>query len=167
MIVPQERLAEIFDEIIRDITQREAGICLHAQASPPEGELCTVFATFEHGYHTSLSLCAEMSIFRRLTQHMMEMEEVSPQDVEDFAKEYFNVLCGHIVSRLFQLTKVPARFGVPSFYHGRYVPEDQLKHIVLTYSSEQNETAQLIHHAPVDLCEDPLYETEIKKESAL
>ncbi len=147
--LPQERLAEIFDQIIREVTQKEAGICLHRQEAEPSGELCTLYATFHHGYHTSLSLCAETSMFVRLAQGMMETEGVSPQDVEDFAKEYFNVLCGHIVSRLFQLTKIPARFGVPSFYRGRYVPEEQSKHIVLTYISDEKERVQLVHHMPL------------------
>ena len=26
--IPRERLAEIFDQVVREITQREAGICL-------------------------------------------------------------------------------------------------------------------------------------------
>ena len=70
--------------------------------------------------------------------------------VEDFTKEYFNVLCGHIVSRLFRETRVPARFSPPVFRRGRYVPEDHLRHIVLTYADDRNERAQLIQHAPYE-----------------
>lgn len=40
---------------------------------------------------------------------------MAPQDVEDFAKEYFNVICGQFVARLFQLTKVASRFRIPVF----------------------------------------------------
>lgn len=157
MAVPKSLLTSIFDEVIRDVTRREVGIRLTVQESVPEKELCTVFANFEQGYRTSLSLCAEEALFRRLAQNTLETEDISPQDVEDFAKEYFNVLCGHIVSRLYEVTKIPARFGIPAFYNGRYVPADHLEHIVLTYSSDEDVNVQLVHHAPYTLREDPLY----------
>ncbi len=146
-IMQRERLAGIFDQVVRDIIQREAGIVLHSSDTDLEGELCTVYTTFDKGYHTSLSLCAEKSMFIRLTRRMMEKEDVSPREVELFAKEFFNVLCGHIATQLYQITKVPARFHVPAFCQGRYMPEDRMSHIVLTYSSDENESAQLVHHA--------------------
>lgn len=146
-MMPRECLTEVFDRVVREVTAREAGIELQSSELKPEGELCTVYTTFEKGYHTSLSLCAEASMFVRLTRHMMEKEEVTPQEVELFAKEYFNVLCGHIATQLFQLTKVPARFRVPVFCWGQYAPEDCMEHIVLTYSSDEQERARLIHHA--------------------
>ena len=41
----RERLTEIFDHVVRDITQREAGIVLHSSQTQLEGELCTVCTT--------------------------------------------------------------------------------------------------------------------------
>lgn len=143
----RERLEEIFDQATREVIQEEAGISLQTNDTAPSGELCTVYTAFNRGYHTSLSLCAEESMFIRLARHMMQQEEVAPHEVELYAKESFNVLCGHIASRLYQITKIPARFTIPSFHRGRYVPDDHLEHIVLTYSSDQNEGAQLIHYA--------------------
>ena len=58
------------------------------------------------------------------------------------------MLCGHIVAQLYRETKIPARFSPPSFRAGRYIPEDHLRHIVLTYADDRNERAQLIQHAP-------------------
>ena len=146
--VPRERLAEIFDQVVRDITRREAGICLAPGEAEPSGEIYTVYAVFERGCGTCLSMSAEAAMFVRLTRGMMQREDVTDRDVEDFTKEYFNVLCGHIVSRLFRETRVPARFSPPVFRRGRYVPEDHLRHIVLTYADDRNERAQLIQHAP-------------------
>lgn len=147
-VLPLERQAEIFDQVIRDITQRAAGINLCPGETEPNGELFTVHAVFDRGFPISLSLLAEASMFVRLTRCMMQKDEVTPQDVEIFTKEYFNVLCGHIASRLYQETKIPVRFGIPAFYQGRYSPEDHSEHIVLTYISDGNESAQLIHHTP-------------------
>lgn len=165
--MPRERLAEIFDQVVRDITRREAGIVLQSSDTPLEGDLCTVYTTFEKGYHTSLSLCAEKSMFIRLTRRMMEKEDVSPREVELFAKEFFNVLCGHIATQLYQITKVPARFHVPVFYQGRYMPEEYLSHIVLTYSSDENESAQLVHHALMTNRGGQLSQSEPKEGAAL
>ena len=148
--VPQERLTEIFDQVVRDITRREAGICLAPGEAEPSGEVFTVYAVFERGFDTCLSMSAEAAMFVRLTRGMMQREDVTDRDVEDFTKEYFNVLCGHIVSRLFRETRVPARFSPPVFRRGRDVPEDHLRHIVLTYADDRNERAQLIQHAPYE-----------------
>ena len=146
--VPRERLTEIFDQVVRDITRREAGICLAPGEAEPSGEVFTVYAVFERGFDTCLSMSAEAAMFVRLTRGMMQREDVTDRDVEDFTKEYFNVLCGHIGSRLFRETRGPARFSPPVFRRGRYVPEDHLRHIVLTYADDRNERAQLIQHAP-------------------
>ena len=148
--MPQERLAEILDQVIREITQQAAGITLQPSQEALEGELCTVYITFDKGFHTSLSICAEAPLFLRLAQSMMMTEEITDQDVEAVAKEYFNVLCGHIAARLFSETKVSPRFSVPVFYRGRYVPEEHSKHIVLTYSSDKKRHAQMIQHLPLE-----------------
>ena len=138
-VVPQEGLKEIFDQITRGVTQQAAGISLHEGNVKPTGEMYTVYATFERGLRTSVSMCAEASLFARLTKYMMQEEEITHQDVED----YFNMLCGQIAARLYQVTKVASRFGIPSFHHGRYVPEGCGEHFELTYTSDGNENAEL------------------------
>ena len=85
-------------------------------------------------------------MFVRLTRGMMQREDVTDRDVEDFTKEYFNVLCGKVAGAMFQATQVPAHFGPPAFYHGRYEPEGREAQFVLTYCDEHSEGAQLIHH---------------------
>lgn len=146
--VSQKRLAEILDQVVCEITLQAAGIDLHPSPNKPEGELCTVYIAFVRDFQTSLSLCAEMRLFTRLAQGMMMTEEVAPEDVEAVAKEYFNVLCGHIAARLFPETKVAARFSVPAFYPGQYTPEGYAEYICLTYSSEENGRARLLYHIP-------------------
>lgn len=148
--MPQQRLQEVFDRVTLEVTEQVAGIHLHPEQSPPDGkDVCTVHAAFERGFHSSLSLCADTAMFVRLTQYMMGQEEVSSQDVEDFTKEYFNILCGHIAGALFRMTKIASRFGIPAFYHGQFQPEGQTEHFVLRYSNECAQRAQLIHHVPV------------------
>lgn len=139
------RLVELFDASIREVTQKETGICLYQGGVPPEEELFTVYSVFERGFNSSLSMCAEKALLTQITQAMMRETEVTQRDIEDFSKEYFNILCGHIVTRLFKMTKIAARFSVPSFHTGRYDPDDQLEHLIINYASDTGGGLQLIH----------------------
>jgi len=144
----QKRLKEVFDQVTREVTRQAAGIRLYEGAKEPAGQLCTVYAEFQRGFHTGISLCADASMFVRLTRHMMKREDVSPQDVEDFSKEYFNVLCGHIATGIFRATKVAPRFSTPAFFHGCYTPDGHATHFILNYTSDEQENVQLTHHMP-------------------
>lgn len=147
-VLSEEKLQDVFDQVAREVTEKVAGIRLCEGNTPLEEDSCTVHASFERGFHSSLALCADTAMFTRLTQSMLQEEEVTEQDVEDFTKEYFNVLCGHIASRLFQVTKVASRFETPEFYVGRYQPEDQKEQFAICYSSDKNEAARLSHFTP-------------------
>lgn len=149
-VLSEEKLQDVFDQVTREVTEKVGGIRLSVGDSSLEEDSCTVHAAFARGFRSSLALCADTAMFTRLTQSMLQAEEVTRQDVEDFTKEYFNVLCGHIASRLFQVTKVASRFGIPEFYTGRYQPEDQKEHFTICYSSDKNEGARLIHFTPIE-----------------
>lgn len=144
--ISQKVLDTIFDEVTRQVTETVAGIRLYRGNTALGGEICTVYATFERGFCSTLSLCAEASVFTRLTQNIMQDAQVTPQDVEDFTKEYFNVLCGHVASRLFQVTKIASRFKIPGFYRGHYQPENHQNQFVINYFSDKNEGVLLTHH---------------------
>lgn len=147
-VIPKERLTEIFDWAVREITGQTVGIALAPGGAAPSGELYTVHIMFDDHFGTSLCFCAERALFIRLAQRMIMEEEISPQDMEAVAMEYHNILCGHIAAKLFPATKTPVRFSVPAFYSGRYVPEGHVEYIVLTYSDDQKAKAQLIHCVP-------------------
>lgn len=148
-VMSEEKLQDVFDQVTREITEKVGGIRLCVGDTSLQEDSCTVHAAFARGFHSSLALCADTAMFTRLTQSMLQAEEVTQQDVEDFTKEYFNVLCGHIASRLFQVTKVASRFGIPEFYNGRYQPENQREQFAICYSSDKNEGARLSHFTPV------------------
>jgi len=152
--VPREELQAVFDRSTRMVTEA-AGIRLETADVPWSGEVCTVYTTFEKGFHSCMTFCADQAMFTRLARRMMYNDPVNCQDIADFAKEYFNTLCGHIVSALYGDTHVAARFQIPSFCCGRYCPCDQLEHIVLRYTSDQNECAQLTcYKSPVPEAND-------------
>lgn len=147
--LPQKELERLLDAAVREVTESIAGVQLCRGGDPPGDDLCTVHIAFRKEFHSSLSLRADTSMLTGLAQSALRMETVSPQDLEDFAKEYFNVLCGKIAAIFFKTTKKPARFSVPSFYWGFYEPEGQRQQFELNYSDERCRSAQLIHHVPV------------------
>lgn len=147
--MPQKNLEKLFDEALREVTEAATGIRLRQETDPPRDEnLCTVHIDFLKGFHSSLSICADTSILSRMAKNMLQVDQLTVQDLEDFSKEYINILCGQISSLLFQATRVASRFGVPTFHRGRFEPEHQRRQFALNYSSDQREGAQLIHHIP-------------------
>lgn len=142
----RETLEKILDQALQDVTERTSGVCLRQGSQKPGEDLCTVHITFDKGFDTSLTLCADTSLLARMARNSFHEDSVTPEDLEEFSKEYFNILCGKIVRAIFQTTQVPAHFSPPVFYHGRYEPEGQEIQFVLTYSDEYSEGAQLIHH---------------------
>lgn len=147
-VMPEEKLREVLDRIARKVTEDSAGIRLIRRDQEPGSDICTVHIRFCQGFRSSLSLRADTAMLTCLTQSMLEEEDVTPQDVEDVAKEYLNVLCGHIAAALYRATRVVARFSVPSFHRGTYSPKDHKEQFVLSYAGDREGTAQLVHHVP-------------------
>lgn len=147
--IPEQELKNVLDQITRRVTEDSAGIRLVQGGPEPKGDVYTVHIRFCRGFHSSLSFQAEAAMLTRLTQIMLREEHVTLQDLEDVAKEYFNMLCGHVSAALFQATRVTARFSVPSFHRGSYCPEGHRAQFVIHYVSDRNEAAQLVHHIPV------------------
>lgn len=147
-VMTREALEQILDQALQDVTEQTAGVRLHQGDQPPGEDLCTVHITFDKGFGTSLTLCADTSLLARMACNSFHEDAVTQEDLEEFCKEYFNVLCGKITGAMYRATQVAAHFSQPAFYHGRYEPEGQEVQFILTYAGEQSEGAQLIHHVP-------------------
>lgn len=145
----QKALEEMLDRAVCEVTEQTASVRLYQAHTPPDGEVCTVHITFKNGFQSSLTLCAERPLLVHLACSALREDALTDQDVEDFSKEYFNILCGRIAALLFQKTKVPARFSVPAFHRGHFEPEDHSRQFVLTYAAGRREAAQLVHHIPL------------------
>lgn len=150
----KEKLEEILNAAFMDVTEQTAGVRLHEEDEPLGEDLCTVNITFDKGFDTGLTLCADTALLTRMASNSFHEEEVSSEDLEDFSKEYFNVLCGKVVGAMFKVCGVPAHFGAPTFYRGRHEPEGRRTQFVLTYSDDCNKHAQLIHHLPEDSADE-------------
>lgn len=142
----QTEIQNVLDQVMQDMTKRIGGICLCKRDTILSSDMCTVYTTFEGSYHGTLILCADTTFLIRLARYVMQEDIVDPNDLEDLAKEYFNVICGQVVAGLYRISHNPSRFRIPVFYMGRYIPiEDGGAQYVINYASDQNEGAQLIH----------------------
>lgn len=144
----QKELEEMLNQAVCEVTEQTAGVSLYPSGGALSEDVFTVHVSFRKGFRTSLTLCADTALLIRMAKTAMEEEDLGSRDIEDFGKEYFNILCGKIAAVLYRNTKVPARFSVPKFYRGRYTPENHRMQFVLTYTNEYRESAQLIHHVP-------------------
>ena len=144
----QQELERMLDQAVREVTEQTAGVRLHQSGEALGGEVCTVHISFHKGFHTSLTLCAETELLAQMARNTIGLKDLNSQDLEDFSKEYFNILCGKIAAILFRTTKVPARFSVPALYPGRFAPEGHSRQFVLTYQDDRRQRVQLVHHVP-------------------
>ncbi len=146
--ISEEKLKTVLDQITREVMVDSAGIQLVQGDAEPGDDVYTVHVSFSGGAHSSLSLRADTTMLTRLAQSMLKVEKVTPEDLEDVTKEYFNIVCGRIARAFYQATHMAARFNVPSFCRGSYSPKDRQEQFTLNYSDERNEAAQLVHHIP-------------------
>lgn len=137
----------MLDQAVRQVTEETASVRLFPSGETLSEDVCTVHITFNKGFSTSLTLCADTKLLLRMARNAFG-EDFNTEDLEDFSKEYFNVLCGKIAVYLKKTTNIAARFSVPEFYRGRYAPKDHQRQFVLTYSDDQNKGAQLGHYVP-------------------
>ena len=147
-VIPRQTLEEMLDQAVREVAAQTAGVCLYRTECPLGDDMCTIHITFNRGFRSCLALCADTALVARMARNVFGVEDLSPQDLEDFGKEYCNILCGKIAAFLFRTTQIAARFDVPSFFHGRFVPEDFRVQFVLSYSDDQPKSAQLTHYIP-------------------
>ena len=147
-VLSQQNLEDMLDKAVREVAVQASGVEIFRSNRPLSEDICTVHITFTKGFRTRLSLGADTALVARMARNAFGVEEITPQDLEDFGKEYCNILCGKIAAFLFRTTQIAARFSVPSFFHGSFVPEDFRVQFVLAYSDDQPESLQLTHYIP-------------------
>ena len=74
----KEVLAQILDQAVQDVTECTAGVRLHQGEQSPGEDLCTVQITFDRGFHTSLTLCADTGLLYRMACNSFHEDSVSP-----------------------------------------------------------------------------------------
>ena len=106
-------------EVTRHVGQLELRPVLD-ENFPAETGGCQVQTTLYGGYHSRITLTSNYLFFFNLAKNMME-ESPTLEDVADYAVEYFNVLCGHIVALFLDI-----RF-VQRLFPSKHVPNSAVR----------------------------------------
>lgn len=141
-----ETLIQLLDTTIQEVIKATTGIQVSRSNDTPQKDICTVYISFQKGFSSSLALYAEKAMLERMARNALQIEIATPRDVEDYAKEFFNILCGQITAAMFNAAKTASRFSVPAFYRGYYVPDDMEPQFAIDYTSSHNEGFQFVHY---------------------
>lgn len=119
-------IEKILDDTVRDITKRLADIELKKAdwAQAGTDDVASLYTVTTGSYKITVITYAETRLLRYIAEKMARRTVDEPEDVEMYSKEYFNILCGHIISKINRQTNSSARFGIPQFRRGFYVVED-------------------------------------------
>lgn len=78
-------------------------------------------------YDSCILLYGDRSFFFRLAQTLFECSKPTQEEVEEAAKEFLNILCGQLISAIYDKTGIPARFYPPCFFETADVPPADLQ----------------------------------------
>lgn len=139
----------MIEELLRSMLHEVADINVHHchqkwnEKKIIDRQMYTVYTSFHGAYYARFAFCAEMDIMKRITEYMLGEKDNSLEDIIESVKEFINILCGHIVGTIFKRTKATARFHIPDFAEGIYVPKGENQNMIVTKYCT-NEESQMI-----------------------
>ncbi len=139
-------LCRVAENLACEIMQQMSGIRLES-CSPSEGGdvvMDAVCALVDGDYQMKLQFCAERRMFVRLARNMIGREPEDGLEVQEYAAEFFNVLCGRFISQIHQTIRTSAQF-----FQTQYVASPNVRCLAdegpvytLYFVSEQQELAE-------------------------
>lgn len=139
-----EQMQSILNNVMIGTTSQMANIDLKNQEFSLSDDLCTVNMMFAGNCEVTISLYADKSFLVRLTQEVLQEQEVTAEDVEDTAKEYLNIICGHLTRELFPLVNRPTKLSFPSFQNGRHTLDKETQYSCELYYINKDKDGVLL-----------------------
>lgn len=105
-------------------------------------EMDVVHGEVDGEYQMRLRFSAEPRMFERLARNMIGSEPESDEEIQEYATEFFNVLCGRFVSELSLISKTKARFYPTTFGKrsvGCCLDQEDQKYSLYFISEEQEQ----------------------------
>lgn len=92
-------------------------------------------------YTIHMWLVAEEALFRRMAERMIGAPPRDQSEIEEYATEFFNVICGRFVSELYYLYGSSARFLPTTYTHpqdaGEMCARDRLNTVKLVSDGDE------------------------------
>lgn len=117
MYASEELLHRIIDEAVINITKRVANITLKRSDGlrPGSSGHSTLRITTTGAYRMTFVYRAPPRVFQIIADTMKRRSCTDEADMAEYVKEYFNILCGRIVSGINRETGASVRFGLPEY----------------------------------------------------
>lgn len=119
-------ILEILDTAMKNISKRVAKLDMFNSATVEidKDKSCSFVITTKGDYCLTIVLYAGNDVLRAITENMKRGETADESDIAVYTTEYFNILCGHVISAMNNSIHASARFGVPQMVKGRYMEDD-------------------------------------------
>ena len=113
-------LSGTVDEVFRSVTKQLTGlVVLPGQKEPSGGELWSLLADAAGDYSAQFTLCAEKGFLLDVAHRMKRVPPItSEEEAVCFLREYFNMVCGRVVSAINNRRGCAARIGMVSLVSG-------------------------------------------------
>ena len=115
-MLPAFDISEIIDKSVKDISKRVAKIDVSKEKINLLGKLetpYTIFSAINGDYQIILSFCTDRAVLKAIAENMMHGKELNEDEVLIYTSEYFNILCGHVVSSINREFYLKSSFSVP------------------------------------------------------
>lgn len=120
-MLPFQVISQIVDECTLDISKRVAKIDVAIKQDDIIYEAekpFTLYVTTSGDYNMIVSLCMDKSILETITKNMKHCSSVSDEDISICVIEYFNILCGRIISSVNKQLSLKSYFSIPQLIEG-------------------------------------------------
>ncbi|MBR5509589.1 MAG: chemotaxis protein CheX [Lachnospiraceae bacterium] len=120
-MIAEINVEEILDSSVRDISRRVGKLEVIDSQKGSVGELespLTVCVETTGERQEVLSFCVDGQVMETMARNMMHGAEVNEKDIEYCAMEFFNILCGRVISTINRTYNTRMRFSVPSIRKG-------------------------------------------------
>ena len=126
-------------EVMSDIHLRLAQL---QEQEMESRKLEAIYGFVEGDYQIELRFLAEPRMFSRLAQNMAG-SRLSSDEIQEYAMEFFNVLCGRFLSELYKATNTTAKFYPTRYelYPDLMCLKDQVMLSTLYFISDEQELA--------------------------
>lgn len=110
----------IIDDIIRDVSIKVAklDLCSYDPARISLENRIAVITTVTGNFEGSIVFSSDNHVIRGISENMKHEQITQESEIEIYAVEFFNILCGRIITALCNRSRLPARFNIPQLLPG-------------------------------------------------
>lgn len=121
-MLTERNLLEITDHVVKDISRRVAHLEIQNVdvVSIDTADSSSLIINTDGNYPLTMVLHAGSRVLRGITQHMKHGEAFDDDEVCVYTTEFFNILCGHVITEVNNRSHTVTRFGIPKVVKGAY-----------------------------------------------